>query len=191
MQQLLILRHAKAVPWSPAAEDFPRKLTSAGREHAQKVATWLSQNLAPPEVILCSPSQRTRETLAPILSLQPQLEAVVHFQPQLYHATTSTIETLLTLLCGVNRVLIVGHNPVLKAWLRMSFAPITAVRSCSYPRVRWLWWILPKAGHPVTTVASCATSFVARNFEARSTFGTTVILRDRHAHDNHQSMELR
>jgi len=112
MQQLLILRHAKAVPWSPSAEDFPRKLTGAGREHAQKVATWLSQNLEPPEVILCSPSQRTRETLAPILALQPQLEAVVHFQPQLYHATSSTIETLLdAAFARANRVLIVGHNP--------------------------------------------------------------------------------
>jgi phosphohistidine phosphatase SixA len=112
MQQLLILRHAKAVPWSPAAEDFPRKLTSAGREHAQKVANWLSQNLQPPEVILCSPSQRTRETLAPILALQPQLEAVVRFQPQLYHATTSTIETLLdAAFARANHVLIVGHNP--------------------------------------------------------------------------------
>jgi len=76
------------------------------------VATWLNQNLEPPEVILCSPSQRTRETLAPILALQPHLEAVVHFQPQLYHATTSTIETLLdTAFTKANRVLIVGHNP--------------------------------------------------------------------------------
>ena len=112
MQQLLILRHAKAVPWSPATEDFPRKLTRSGRDHAQHVATWLDENLDPPEAILCSPSQRTRETLAPILSLQPQLEAVVHFVPQLYHATASTIETLLdAAFSKTNRVLIVGHNP--------------------------------------------------------------------------------
>lgn len=112
MQQLLILRHAKAVTWSPAAEDFPRKLTSAGREHAQKVAAWLNKKLEPPETILCSPSQRTRETLTPILSLRPELEAVVHFLPQLYHATSATIETLLhTAFTEVNRVLIVGHNP--------------------------------------------------------------------------------
>lgn len=112
MQQLLILRHAKAVTWSPATEDFPRKLTGAGREHARNVATWLNDNLEPPETILCSPSQRTRETLAPILSLQPELEAVVHFLPQLYHATSSTIEELLdSAFSKANRVLIIGHNP--------------------------------------------------------------------------------
>jgi len=112
MQQLLILRHAKAVPWSPAAEDFPRKLTRAGREHAQNVAAWMDQNLEPPESILCSPSQRTRETLTPILTLRPQLESVVHFLPQLYHATSLAIETLLdSTFAKADRVLIVGHNP--------------------------------------------------------------------------------
>ncbi len=112
MQQLLILRHAKSVPWSPAAEDFPRKLTSAGREHAQKMAAWLDNKLEAPGSILCSPSQRTRETLTPILSLRPQLEAVTHFVPQLYHATSTTIETLLdSAFAETDRVLIVGHNP--------------------------------------------------------------------------------
>jgi phosphohistidine phosphatase len=112
MQQLLILRHAKAVPWSPTAEDFPRKLDRAGREHARKLAAWLDANIEAPESILCSPSQRTRETLAPILSMQPHLESVVHFLPQLYHATSSTIETLLdSAFTEADRVLVVGHNP--------------------------------------------------------------------------------
>ena len=38
MQELLVLRHAKAVPWSPAAEDFPRQLSDVGQVHAQHVA---------------------------------------------------------------------------------------------------------------------------------------------------------
>jgi len=112
MQQLLILRHAKAVTWSPVTEDFPRKLTRDGREHAQGIASWLEKNIEPPQTILCSPSQRTRETLTPILASQPQLEAVVHFLPQLYHATSTTIEALLdSAFAEADRVLIVGHNP--------------------------------------------------------------------------------
>lgn len=124
MQQLLILRHAKAVPWSPAAEDFPRKLTRAGREHAQHVAAWLEENLEPPDTILCSPSQRTRETLTPILALRPQLEPIVHFVPQLYHATSSTIETLLdSAFAEADRVLIVGHNPGFESLARSVIHP--------------------------------------------------------------------
>jgi phosphohistidine phosphatase SixA len=112
MQQLMILRHAKAVPWSPVAEDFPRVLRPAGRKHARKVAAWISDNLQAPQSILCSPSQRTRETLAPLLSLNPQLESVTHFIPQLYHAVSSTLQTLLdAAFAEADRVLVIGHNP--------------------------------------------------------------------------------
>ena len=112
MQQLMLLRHAKAVPWSPRTEDFPRKLNHAGTRHAHNVAAWICTHLQPPQIILCSPSQRTRETLAPLLSLQPELESVTHFIPHIYHATSSTLETLLdSAFAEADRVLIIGHNP--------------------------------------------------------------------------------
>ncbi len=112
MQQLLILRHAKAVPWNPRAEDFARPLQAVGIEHAQRVADWIRENLEWPQRILCSPSQRTRETLAPILRLQPELEPLTQFVPQMYHADTATLTTLLdAAFSESDRVLIVGHNP--------------------------------------------------------------------------------
>ena len=112
MQSLLILRHAKAVPWSPLAEDFPRKLERQGTRDARNVAAWLVENLELPQRILCSPSQRTRETLAPLLAVRPELEAVTHFVPQIYHAPATLLRTLLdAAFAAVDRVLIVGHNP--------------------------------------------------------------------------------
>ncbi|HLF31676.1 MAG TPA: histidine phosphatase family protein [Xanthomonadales bacterium] len=112
MQTLLILRHAKAVPWSPVKEDFPRKLSAAGTEQAKRIAQWTCQNLELPQSILCSPSQRTRETLAPLLFREPALEAVTHFLPQIYHATVNTLESLLdSAFAEAERVLMVGHNP--------------------------------------------------------------------------------
>jgi phosphohistidine phosphatase len=115
MQQLLILRHAKAVPWTPTAEDFPRPLQPAGTGHAQRVAGWIHAHLDPPEAILCSPSQRARETLAPLLRLNPRLETVTHFTPQLYQASAATLTGLLDgVFTEANRVLLVGHNPSLE-----------------------------------------------------------------------------
>lgn len=112
MQRLLILRHAKAVPWEPGVEDFPRALSEAGRDHATRVAHWIGQHLEAPEEILCSPSQRTRETLAPLLSLQPELETRTSFLPQVYGASQRTLITLLDNAFSVSdSVLIVGHNP--------------------------------------------------------------------------------
>jgi len=124
MQQLMILRHAKAVPWSPSAEDFPRKLRPSGRRHARNAAEWMCANLQAPQVILCSPSQRTRETLAPLLSLNPELESVTHFIPQLYHAASETLQNLLdSAFSESERVLIVGHNPSFERLVREVIHP--------------------------------------------------------------------
>lgn len=112
MQQLLVWRHAKAVEWHPRVEDFSRALRNVGREHAVRVARWIGNELELPELILCSPSERTRQTLAPLLSLRPELERVTHFIPQIYHASVRTLENLLDSgFAEVNRVLMVGHNP--------------------------------------------------------------------------------
>jgi len=115
MQGLYILRHAKAVTWTPFIEDFSRSLQSSGRRDARRVASWICTELELPDCILCSPSHRTRETLAPLLSMQPQLESVTHFLPQLYHSTSRTLQTLMdSSFAEANRVLVVGHNPGLE-----------------------------------------------------------------------------
>lgn len=115
MQALYILRHAKAVTWTPFIEDFSRSLQSSGRRDAHKVASWMGAHLELPDCILCSPSHRTRETLAPLLSMQPQLESVTHFLPQLYHSSLRTLQALLdSSFAEADRVLIVGHNPGLE-----------------------------------------------------------------------------
>lgn len=115
MKVLLLLRHAEPVPTHPDGEDFVRALSEAGSDHAAKLARWMCDRLELPDQILCSPSQRARQTLAPLLALRPSLDACTNFVPQLYGAS---IRTLITLLdrsfaeCG--RVLIVGHNPGLE-----------------------------------------------------------------------------
>ena len=112
MQQLMIMRHAKAAPPHPGVEDFPRALVDTGRDDAEKVARWISESLQLPDDILCSPAQRTRETLAPLLTLRPELESCTSFIPQLYGASAGTLSVLLDSAFATHqRVLLVGHNP--------------------------------------------------------------------------------
>lgn len=115
MNELMILRHAKAVPQQPDTEDFPRPLSEVGRKQAAALARWICGHTALPDEIMCSPSQRTRETLAPLLALRPDLECRTSFVPQVYGASTGTLTQLLDGAFAVNdRVLIVGHNPGLE-----------------------------------------------------------------------------
>jgi phosphohistidine phosphatase SixA len=115
MQTLYILRHAKAVTWTPSIDDFARELQPVGWQHAQSIAEWIAQQESLPDCILCSPSQRTRETLAPLLSVKPELERVTNFLPQLYHASQRTLQAALdAAFAEADRVLIVGHNPGLE-----------------------------------------------------------------------------
>lgn len=116
MQSLYVLRHAKAVTWTPDADDFARELQPVGWQHAKNIAEWICQHLELPDCILCSPSQRTRETLTPLLSMQPKLEATTNFLPQIYHSNVRTLQAASnTAFAEFDRVLIVGHNPGLEA----------------------------------------------------------------------------
>ena len=112
MQQLMVLRHAEATGWQPDSDDFSRPLTEAGTNHARLVARFIDANLDLPERILCSPAQRTRETLAPLLSSNPELESVIRFVPQIYNASIEILVSLLDFAFVENsRILIIGHNP--------------------------------------------------------------------------------
>ncbi len=115
MQSLYILRHAKAVTWTPSADDFARELQPVGWQQAKNIAEWICQHLELPDCILCSPSQRTRETLTPLLSMQQELATVTNFLPQIYHSSLHTLQAALdAAFAEFDRVLIVGHNPGLE-----------------------------------------------------------------------------
>lgn len=115
MQTLMILRHAKAVPWDSMPDDFSRPLNSIGQAHAAAVADWIAENLEPPRMVICSPSQRTRETLAPIIEVARELEQNTRFLPQIYGASFGTLVNVLDhAFAEANSVMVVGHNPGLE-----------------------------------------------------------------------------
>ena len=111
-QQLYLLRHANAAPWSLLGNDFSRALSPQGRHHAQIVSNWASETIPPPDTILCSPAKRTRETLAPFLSHWPQLLATTDYVDPMYGATLNMLLLLAEDAFSYSeKLLMVGHNP--------------------------------------------------------------------------------
>jgi phosphohistidine phosphatase SixA len=111
-KQLYLLRHATAEPWSPLGNDFSRSLSSSGAQHAQFVAGWVLETLAPPDTVLCSPAKRTRETLAPILGHWPKLLSITDYVDSMYGASLNMLMILAEdAFSYSDRLLMVGHNP--------------------------------------------------------------------------------
>src|SRR5690349_2787247 len=61
-----LLRHAKSSWDDPALADIERPLAPRGRKAAKKIARYLRDRDVRPDLVLCSPAARARETLAAI-----------------------------------------------------------------------------------------------------------------------------
>ncbi len=62
MKRLILLRHAKTEPWYEGIDDEGRALLPRGREDAGRIAGALLGLGWSPDLVLLSPSRRTRET---------------------------------------------------------------------------------------------------------------------------------
>jgi phosphohistidine phosphatase len=110
---LLVLRHAKSGWDDPGLLDFERPLAPRGQRDAERLAAHLAAGPAP-DLVLCSPARRTRETVDHVLAgLAPS--PAVRFPDVLYGAATDELLALLRQIpADIGTVLLVGHNPGLQ-----------------------------------------------------------------------------
>jgi phosphohistidine phosphatase len=106
--RLLLIRHAKSSWDEPTLADRERPLAKRGRKAAERVGAHLRRESLRPDLVLCSASTRTRETLE-LLALRDVDRSI---EEELYAATA---EELLARLRRVPEeaatVAVIGHNP--------------------------------------------------------------------------------
>lgn len=116
-KQLVLLRHAEAVPPTIGQDDFDRVLSPQGLREAATVGAWIRRHLESPDLLLCSPARRTRETLLGLIDAGCMLPEP-RFEQQIYEATPGSLLALLesarTLRPDVERIWLIGHNPGLE-----------------------------------------------------------------------------
>ena len=66
MRQLILLRHAHAESAGAGEDDAGRPLSDTGRTEARVAGKWLREHGIGLDLVLCSPSTRTRETWATV-----------------------------------------------------------------------------------------------------------------------------
>jgi phosphohistidine phosphatase len=129
---LVLLRHAKAEHPAGVA-DVDRRLTPRGHADSAAAGAWLAGQDLAPDLVLCSPSRRTRDTWRGVkLALGAQTRPV--FDPRLYDGgVTEVLELIAQTAPDVRNILVIGHNPalsMLSAVLDPGGGPPDGLRTC-------------------------------------------------------------
>jgi len=110
MHELILLRHAEAVPLEAGGEDRQRALSTHGEQEARAAGAWLARHGVSPDRVLCSPAQRTRDTAR--LALESLAGAPApQLAEEIYDASPGELLALLDQHGDAGTVLLVGHNP--------------------------------------------------------------------------------
>jgi phosphohistidine phosphatase len=113
---LVLLRHAKA-DRPDGVGDLERPLTERGHADAAAAGAWLAHHHRQPELVLCSPARRTRQTWhgVAVAMAEAATEAsapVVRYEQGLYAEGHHALLALVKAVPAETRtVLLVGHNP--------------------------------------------------------------------------------
>ncbi len=113
MKTVTLFRHAKSGEKdNPRIDDFDRPLADRGLKSAPKMGAAMRDRHVRPDLVLCSPSVRTRQTLT-LASVEAwDKPPEIRFDERLYEASAQTIIDLLKEAPEeVAHVMIVGHNP--------------------------------------------------------------------------------
>jgi phosphohistidine phosphatase len=109
---LVLLRHAKA-EGSVGVPDEQRPLTARGHADAAAAGAWLARRRLRPDLVLCSPAKRTRQTWHGVsVALAGDPAPAVRYEPDLYEGGPEALLTLVREVSDdVGVVLLIGHNP--------------------------------------------------------------------------------
>ncbi len=123
-RRLILVRHAKAEQPTPGQADTDRPLARRGLLDAGVGGEELAK-IAVPDVVLCSPSRRTRQTWRSMLdgllfarknsgNDEPVVHPEAHYLASLYEASMfDVVETVRANAEEASVVLVVGHEPTM------------------------------------------------------------------------------
>ncbi len=114
MRNLYLLRHAKSSWDDPRLNDFERPLTPRGIKACKLMKAHIRKARITPDLILCSPAQRARETFTRIAGAFAK-ETEVRFEYELYEASSQALmKRLRRVDRKVTSVMMIGHNTSLE-----------------------------------------------------------------------------
>jgi phosphohistidine phosphatase len=111
MLTLSLLRHAKS-SWADARlRDAERPLSERGERAAPRMGAYMARLRIAPDLVLCSPAMRARQTLELVLPFLEGKPEVVYEEALYLAAPATMLKRLSKLPASVRHAMIVGHDP--------------------------------------------------------------------------------
>jgi phosphohistidine phosphatase len=135
-QTLYLLRHAKS-SWKDASlRDFDRPLKGRGRDAAKQIGKRLAHEKTQPQVVVCSPAVRTRET-ADIVLKHAALKADITFDERIYEASLrDLLQVVADIPDGKQVALMIGHNPGFEELVAYLSGEHLRMPTCALAKIR-------------------------------------------------------
>ena len=109
MKNLYLLRHAKSSWDDFALKDFDRPLSTRGIQDADLMGNYFKSKRKGLDLVLSSPSKRTKETLDHFFNKTSQN---IIFNETIYHSSIQNIYSVIKdVENNISSLMIVGHNP--------------------------------------------------------------------------------
>lgn len=114
MKQVVLVRHAKSVPYG-YDDDFNRPLSDRGESEAALLSNQLRSEKIVPDMIVSSPAKRALETAGIFAENLAYPKNKIKHNEDIYHGITTHdfIEMLKKLPEEINSVFVFGHNPTI------------------------------------------------------------------------------
>ena len=114
MKQVVLVRHAKSVPYG-YDDDFNRPLADRGESDAEIISNQLVKQKIKPDLIISSPAMRAKETARIYAENLNYPQDKIVFNEEIYHGITTHdfVEILHGLPEKINTVFVFGHNPTI------------------------------------------------------------------------------
>ena len=120
MLNVTFLRHAKSEWGNFDGDDLNRDISEIGIEKTKKIGSFLRNEKIVFDEVLCSPSLRTKKTLA-IVSVFFLNKPKVRYIKDLYYTSGKNLFDILMLNAQKKRCLIVSHEPLLSSSIELFF----------------------------------------------------------------------
>jgi phosphohistidine phosphatase len=131
---LYLLRHAKSSWKDDSLRDFDRPLKRRGRDAAKQIGKRLGAEKPQPELVVCSPAARARETADIVLKhLKPSLI----FDKRIYEASLRVLLQVVSDIPDDKQVsMMIGHNPGFEQLVAFVSGEHRRIPTCGLAKIR-------------------------------------------------------